>query len=222
MKRFSVRLAFGAAVAALVFSATAEARQHKVAMTPRGFSAESKAHEYCMLCHGRGAKGFLGFRPIPQLAGQQAQYIEIQLTAFVERRRQRNLGYVRYERVHNLSPDERTALAEYMSKLEPVTHKAAPEDLVAAGEKIFHGGAPENDVPACAVCHGPEAKGDGIFPRLAGQLRPYLIAQLTNWDKQRGLGPNGADDNSHIMQPIAASLSPQQIKAVTAYLSSLK
>ncbi len=77
-------------------------------------------------------------------------------------------------------------------------------------------------MPACAVCHGPEAKGDGIFPRLAGQLRPYLIAQLTNWDKQRGLGPNGADDNSHIMQPIAASLSPQQIKAVTAYLSSLK
>ena len=93
--------------------------------------------------------------------------------------------------MHNLSPDERTQLAEYMSKLEPVTHKAAPEDLVAAGEKIFHGGAPENDVPACAVCHGPEAKGDEIFPRLAGQLRPYLIGQLTNWDKQRGLGPNG-------------------------------
>ena len=92
-----------------------------------------------MLCHGRGAKGFLGFRPIPQLAGQQAQYIEIQLTAFVERRRQRDLGYVQYDKVHNLSPDERTPLAEYMSKLEPVTHKAAPEDLVAAGEKIFHG-----------------------------------------------------------------------------------
>ena len=222
MNGFSVKLAFGAAVAALLFSATAEARHRNVAMTPREFSAEFKATGYCMLCHGRGAHGFLGYRPVPQLAGQPAEYIQIQLTAFAERRRQRNLGYIRYERVHNLSPEERSALGEYMSKLQPISHKSAPEDLIAAGEKIFHGGAPENDVPACAVCHGPEAKGDGIFPRLAGQWRPYLIGQLTNWDKQRGLGPNGADDNSHIMQPIAASLSPQQIKEVTAYLSSLK
>ena len=34
-------------------------------------------------------------------------------------------------------------------------------------------------MPACAVCHGPEAKGDGIFPRLAGQWRPYLMKTLT-------------------------------------------
>ncbi len=60
-------------------------------------------------------------------------------------------------------------------------------------------------MPACAVCHGPEAKGDGIFPRLAGQLRPYLMGQLTGWDKQRGLGPEGKDDNSQIMAPIAKS-----------------
>lgn len=175
-----------------------------------------------MLCHGPGARGFVGYRPIPQLAGQQAEYIQIQLTAFVERRRQRNLGYVRYDRVHNLTSDERTALGEYFSKLEPVRHKSGTEDLITAGDKIFHEGVAESDVPACAVCHGPEAKGDGIVPRLAGQLRPYLIGQLTNWDKQRGLGPEGKDDNSQIMAPIAKSLSPQQIKEVTAYLSSLK
>ncbi len=221
MKRFSVRLAFGAAVAALLFSATAEARHQRVAMSPREFSADSKAHEYCMLCHGRGAHGFLGYRPIPQLAGQQAQYIEIQLTAFVERRRLRNLGYIRYDKVHNLSPDQRAALGEYMSKLEPISHKSAPEDMIAAGEKLFHGGDPDHEVPACAVCHGPEAKGDGIFPRLAGQWRPYLMKTLANWEKERGLGPDG-EDNSKIMAPIAKSLSPQQIKEVTAYLSSLK
>ncbi len=221
MNRFSVKLAFGAAVAALMFSTAVEARHRNVAMTPREFSVEFKATGYCMLCHGRGAHGFVGFRPIPQLAGQQAQYIQIQLEAFAERRRLRNLGYVRYEKVHNLTPDQRSALGEYMSKLQPVSHKGASEELIAAGEKIFHAGAPENDVPACAVCHGPEAKGDGIFPRLAGQWRPYLMGQLKDWDKQRGLGPNG-DDNSKIMAPIAASLTPKQIKEVTAYLSSLK
>ena len=174
-----------------------------------------------MLCHGRGARGFAGYRPIPQLAGQQPEYIQNQLAAFAERRRQRNLGYVNYDRVHNLTPEQRIALSEYMNKLAPVSHRSGSEDMIAAGEKIFHGGVPESDVPACAVCHGPEAKGDGMFPRLAGQWRPYLIGQLTNWDQQRGLGPNG-DDNSKIMAPIAKSLTPQQIKEVTAYLSSLK
>jgi cytochrome c553 len=221
MNGFSVKLAFGAAVAALVFSATAEARHHRVAMTPREFSVESKATGYCMLCHGRGAHGFMGYRPVPQLAGQQAEYIQIQLQAFAERRRLRNLGYIRYDRVHNLSPDQRVALSEYMSKIPAIAHKGASEDMIAAGEKLFHAGAPENDVPACAVCHGPEAKGDGIFPRLAGQFRPYLMKTLANWDKERGLGPNG-DDNSKIMSPIAKSMTPQQIKEVSAYLSSLK
>ena len=222
MKWLSVKLALGAAAVALVFSAAAEARDQKVAKSPREFSAASKATRYCMLCHGRGARGFKGYRPIPQLAGQQAEYIQIQLTAFAERRRLRDLGYVRYENVHKLTPDQRSALGEYMSKLEPVTHKSSPEALIAAGDKLFHQGAPENEVPACSVCHGSEAKGDGIFPRLAGQWRPYLIGQLTDWDKQRGLGPNGKDDNSRIMAPIANSLTPQQIKEVTAYLSSLK
>ncbi len=128
MNRFSVSLALGAVVAALSFSATAEARHRNVGMTPHEFGVETKATQYCMLCHGQGAKGFLGFRPVPQLAGQQATYIQIQLTAFAERRRQRNLGYVRYEKVHSLTPAQREALGEYMSKLTPVTHKAAPED----------------------------------------------------------------------------------------------
>ena len=222
MKCLSVKLALGATAAALLFSAIAEAKHQKTANAPGEFSAASKAHHYCMLCHGHGARGFMAYRPIPQLAGQQAEYIQIQLTAFAERRRLRDLRYVRYENVHKMTPDQRSALGEYMSKLEPITHKSAPEALIAAGDKLFHQGAPQNDVPACSVCHGAEAKGDGIFPRLAGQWRPYLIGQLTDWDKQRGLGPNGKDDNSLIMAPIAKSLTPRQIKEVTAYLSSLK
>jgi cytochrome c553 len=222
MKWFGVKLALGAMAAALVFSAPVEAKVRKAARAPKEFSAEYKATHYCMSCHGRGARGFMGYRPIPQLAGQPPQYIEIQLTAFAERRRLRNLGYVRYDSVHKLTPEQRSALGEYMSKLEPVTHKSAPERLIAAGAELFNNGAPANDVPACAVCHGPDAKGSAIFPRLAGQWRPYLIGQLTNWDKQRGLGPEGKDDNSNIMAPIAKSLTPQQIKEVTAYLSSLK
>ncbi len=221
MKGFGVKFVLGAVGFALVLAAPAEARHHRIGAASHEFTVEGKARGYCMLCHGPGAHGFLGYRPIPQLAGQQAQYIQIQLTAFAERRRLRDLRYVRYDKVHGMSEEARTALGEYMSKLTPVTHKSASSDLIDAGGRIFNGGAPDNDVPACAVCHGPEAKGDGIFPRLAGQLRPYLMKTLANWDKERGLGPNG-EDNSRIMQPIAKSLTPQQIKEVTAYLSSLQ
>lgn len=123
MKWLSAKLALGATAAALAFSVTVEAKDQKAAKAPKEFSAVYKATHYCMLCHGRGARGFMGYRPIPQLAGQQAQYIEIQLTAFAERRRLRDLGYVRYENVHKMTPEQRSALGEYMSKLEPATHK---------------------------------------------------------------------------------------------------
>lgn len=220
MKGLSVKLALGAAVAALALSAPAEARYQRAS---HGGGAEAKVNAYCMTCHSRGARGFMGYMPVPQIAGLPAQYIEIQLAAFVERRRQRNLGFIKYDRVHGIPEGQRQAIADYVSSLPPVSHPAGGSSgLVEQGAKIFQAGAPDNDVPACAVCHGPEAKGEGIFPRLAGQWRTYLINKLANWDKERGLGPKGGDDNSQIMKPIAKSMTKEQIRAVTAYLSSLK
>jgi cytochrome c553 len=219
MKGLSVKLALGAVAAALALSAPAEARYQRAS---HGGGAEAKVHAYCMTCHNSGARGFMGYMPVPQIAGLPAEYIQIQLKAFVERRRQRNLGFIKYDRVHGIPEGQRKAIAEYVSSLPPSAHPSGSSSLVAQGEKIFHGGAPDNDVPACAVCHGPEAKGEGIFPRLAGQWRPYLINKLANWDRERGLGPNGGDDNSQIMKPIAKSMTKDQIRAVSAYLSSLK
>ncbi|MGA8653207.1 MAG: c-type cytochrome [Xanthobacteraceae bacterium] len=77
---------------------------------------------------------------------------------------------------------------------------------------------PATDVPPCASCHGPEAKGDGQFPRLAGQLSDYIVSKLKNWTKERGQDPS-KPDASTIMEPIAHSLTEQQIKAVAAYLN---
>jgi cytochrome c553 len=63
--------------------------------------------------------------------------------------------------------------------------------------------------------------GDGVNPRLAGQLYPYLVKGLENWSKERGqtLKP---DDTAAVMAPIAQSLSKSQIEAVAAYLSRLQ
>jgi cytochrome c553 len=93
--------------------------------------------------------------------------------------------------------------------------------LAPAGKKIFEEGIAEANIPPCASCHGPEAKGNGAFPRLAGQLYPYIIKVLSNWDKERGQDP-AHPDTSAIMQPIAHGLNKSQIEQVAAYLSSLQ
>jgi cytochrome c553 len=88
-------------------------------------------------------------------------------------------------------------------------------------KKIYADGLPEANVPACAACHGPEAKGTGLFPRLAGQLNDYIFRKLTNWSNERGQDPANPD-TSAIMEPIAHNLTEAQIAAVVAYVSYLE
>src|SRR6516165_6983034 len=44
--------------------------------------------EYCKTCHGLSGQGYRGSIPMPRLAGQQTEYLENQLRAFIERRRE--------------------------------------------------------------------------------------------------------------------------------------
>lgn len=173
---------------------------------------------YCENCHGATGQGFHGYYPIPRLAGQQPEYLKNQLQAFIEHRRTNN---IMFNVSHVLSPEMLDALAESFHNLNPKPLGGAPKQFVAAGKKIYDEGLPNSDVPPCASCHGPEAKGDGQFPRLAGQLSDYVFNKLANWSKERGQDP-AKPDTSIIMQPIAHSLTEQQIKAVAAYLSYLE
>jgi len=173
--------------------------------------------EYCMTCHGVNGQGFHGATPIPRLAGQQPEYIENQLKAFIERRRDNKYMYTVS---HVLSPPMQQALAKHFQDLNPKPLDGAPKELMPAGRKVYEQGIPESDVPACASCHGPDAKGVGAFPRLAGQLPDYIFNKLVNWTKERGQDPANPD-TSAIMQPIAHNLTQAQIRAVAAYLSYL-
>jgi cytochrome c553 len=174
---------------------------------------------YCENCHGISARGFHGYYPIPRLAGQQPEYIKNQLQAFLEHRRTNN---IMFNVAHVLSPAMLDALTENFQSLNPKPLSTrAPEDLVSAGKKIYDEGVASADIPPCAGCHGPEAKGEGQFPRLAGQLSDYIVDKLTNWAKERGQNPANPDASA-IMAPIAHGLNQQQIKAVAAYLNQLE
>ncbi len=244
MRGFGLRAVIGAAALTFAFSAAADvqvktadpapaearlkkatpakARLRKARAKPHVFSAEATVKSECLTCHGGNARAFLGYLPVPQIAGAPVEYIQNQLKAYAEGRRQPDIWKAKYPDIHGIPEKQIKPIAEYVNSLPPASHPDGAADLVAQGDQLFHNGAPDNDVPVCAMCHGPEAKGDGMFPRLAGQWRHYLIAKLLHIDRERGQGPNGADDTSSIMKPVAKALTKEQILAVTAYLSSLK
>ena len=209
-------VALPAAILALVFISTGHADSiERQLPASGGFAAKM---QYCEDCHGPSGQGYRGFFPIPRLAGQQTEYFENQLRAFVERRRPNN---IMANVAHVLSPSMITALAKHFRSLNPSPLGGAPRHLVATGRKIFEDGVPDANVAACAACHGPDATGHGQIPRLAGQLYPYLVKALSNWGKERGQLP-GHPDTSFIMAPVAHSLKRPEIEAVAAYLSNVK
>jgi cytochrome c553 len=155
---------------------------------------------------------------MPRLAGQQTEYFENQLHAFIEHRRENRFMF---QVAHVLTPEMLAALAAHFHDLNPKPIGGAPKELVTTGQKIYEEGVPSAEIPACANCHGADAKGNGPFPRLAGQLHDYIFRKLVNWSKERGQDPANPD-TSAIMEPIAHSLSEPQVKAVAAYLSNLE
>ena len=175
--------------------------------------------DYCTDCHGPSGQGYRGFFTMPRLAGQTSEYLENQLRAFVEGTRQSHNGMI-MSRVHGVGPSIGSALAEQFADLSPGPFGRAPRELVAEGKQIYEEGVPNDNVPACSVCHGPEARGHGPIPRLAGQLYGYTIKELMNWSRERGENP-GTPGNSTVMQRVAHSLSKSQVAAVAAYLSNL-
>lgn len=206
------------ALAAIAFSAVARAADvGSVGAPDDGLRGKI---QYCQDCHGASARGYRGFYPMPRLAGQMPEYLENQLKAFVEGRRANRLP-MRMGRVHGVSPAMRRALAAHFQDLDPSPIGHAPGELAAAGKKLYEEGAPDSNVPACAACHGPEARGNGAIPRLAGQLYPYTVQALSQWERDRGQDPAAAD-TSKTMVPIVRNMTRSQIAAVAAYVSNLK
>ena len=213
LPRVDLRLALLGLAFTVACGVAAGARER---MVPATGSLEAKLL-YCKTCHGLQAQGYRGYLPMPRLAGQQPQYLENQLRAFIERRR---TNPVMANVAHVLTPSMVSGLAANFENLDPPPIGGAPRHSLALGKEIFENGLPESNVPACSACHGAEAKGQNEIPRLAGQLYEYTVAQLSGWSKVRGQGT--AVDTSAIMAPTAHNLTHSQIEAVAAYMSTLR
>jgi cytochrome c553 len=169
----------------------------------------------CQACHGAHGEGMVDGAK-PRLAGQSAHYLDKQLRDFASGARD---NAIMSAIAKGLNDQTRSKLATYYASL-PLP--AAPEQTVAAAAQSARGhqlaieGAEGKRVQACNNCHGPDGSGVALSaPALAGQLAPYLAAQLQSW--QQGGRKN---DAGNLMRSVASRLDDADIAAVTSYYAS--
>lgn len=181
--------------------------------------AESIVKEVCAACHG--VDGNSASPVNPNLAGQTAEYITLQLAHFQSGIR---VNPVMQGMAAALKPEEMKALGLYFSQQKPKGLAAKDATLVTAGQKLYRGGDSASGMPACAACHSPT--GAGIpknYPRLAGQYAEYTYTQLKAFrDGERGSDKAGKDSNGKIMATISARMSDPQMRALAEYTSGLR
>lgn len=164
----------------------------------------------CAACHG--ADGNSAVPEWPSLAGQHSSYIVAQLTAFKVGERQNPLMS---PMAVGLSEQDILDLAAYFEAQQPAAREADPE-LVDHGRRIFLGGDLERGVTACVACHGPTGQGNPLagYPVVAGQHATYTSAALRSYA--------AGERQNQMMQEIAARLSAEDIRSVSAFMQGLR
>jgi cytochrome c553 len=179
---------------------------------------EKIAAQVCAACHAPDGNSPAAANP--KIAGQFPEYLGKQLLDFKPQagKKPARPSAVMNAMVAEISEADLKGLAAYYGgqKLKPAA--AADRDLASLGQKIWRGGVPASNVPACAGCHGPAGAGmPAQYPRLAGQFAEYLVAQLKAFKE----GARANDPNA-MMRGVAARMTEQEIRAVAEYAAGLR
>ena len=180
--------------------------------------AKQTVDQICAACHG--ADGNSPSPANPNLAGQQASYITLQLQHFKSGVRN---NPIMAGMVATLTPEDMHALGIYFSQQKPKAAGIRDRELALAGQKLFRGGNSESGLPACSSCHSPDGAGiPSRYPRLGGQHADYALAQLKAFKAgERGMDKGGKDTNGRVMSQVAARLTDKEMQALAQYASGL-
>lgn len=176
-------------------------------------TAKSMAQQVCSACHGVDGNSISP--NFPNLASQTELYMVSQLKEFRNHSRSDPAGFeYMWGLSRHLTDEQINGLASYFSGqiLRPVQ---AGDVQVIAGKKIFEGGVPEKNIPACLACHGDHGQGKDQTPRIAGQHADYLVKQLSVFQRT-DKRPDGA-----VMKIIAHDLTQANKVDVATYLQAL-
>jgi cytochrome c553 len=163
--------------------------------------AGRKASFFCANCHGEN--GISKSPEVPNLAGQNPAYLLEQIRKFGagERKDQFMEGLIKV-----LKDEDRVQIALFFAA-EPVPPAKADAALIVKGKDLFG--------KLCVRCHGEQARGNELYPRLAGQKLPYLQSSITRYRDGTGIR------NNQLMSIATAPLKNEDVIAVANYLTQL-
>lgn len=168
----------------------------------------------CSKCHG--IDGNSRSPSYPKLAGQHKEYLLAQFRAFRDQSRKDPDAHTDMWAISGRLDDKMMVkLADYFFAQIPTRGTPGDAQLVAKGKAIYERGIKSKDVPACAFCHGRNAQGSAVFPRLAGQHAQYLVKQIKVFH---------TDDRPNLavtMKAVVQRLSDEEAEQVAAYLQGL-
>jgi cytochrome c553 len=176
----------------------------------------------CAACHG--AQGVAIAPTFPNLAGQSATYLYVQLKEFHDGGRN---DPVMTGQAATLSDTDMRDLASYYASLAP--KPAGRSDAASRGAQLYLAGDPAQGIPPCQGCHGPDGLGPrphpssappppwATYPHLRGQSSLYLARQLGDYWS----GARAGSSNAKVMQGVAATLGDDDVQALSAYLDAL-
>jgi cytochrome c553 len=177
-------------------------------------AAESLAVNMCATCHG--PTGVSTQPKVPRLAGQQRDYLEVQLKAFRTKSRNDPEAHTFMSSIASTLNDNVVAgLAEYYSAQTPGMGRESGRDAIqiAQGERLYQNGDRERGIAACSACHGTKGEGMSVFPRLAGQHAYYLGTQMQALQNKLRESP--------VMHGVIKNLTIEDIHVLAYYLESL-
>jgi cytochrome c553 len=171
---------------------------------PAGEAAGKEKAAICAACHGADGNSV---NPLwPNLAGQTARYIYLQLKDFKEGRRK---NVLMSPMAANLSRDDMLDLAAHFSSQKQLPSRYEVEDSkVAEGKKIA-------DNALCPMCHLGGFSGQNEVPRVAGQHYEYIVKQLTDFRARARTNDAGS------MTAYTQGLTDEQIDALGQYVTNL-
>ena len=163
--------------------------------------AGKKVTFFCANCHGDD--GISKTADVPNLAGQNPAYLLEQIRKFGngERKDPFMQGLIKV-----LKGEERIQVALYYASVK-VAPSVAEASLVPRGKELFG--------KLCARCHGEQAHGNELYPRLAGQKVPYLKTSVARYRDRSG------ERNNQLMSIATATLKNEDITAIANYLTQL-
>ena len=155
----------------------------------------------CAACHG--VDGNSSNPEWPNLAGQKAEYLTIQISNF---RSGVRVNSLMAPMIAGLPESAVPAVVAYFSSQKNRAAANGNPELVGYGQNV---------AAYCISCHGGKGQtANGEWPNLAGQHATYLRTQLEAYKSGTRIHPH--------MQNAVLGLSDNDLDAVVAYYSQLK